>query len=124
MFLLALFFFLMIRRPPRSTRTDTLFPYTTLFRSTSDLRRLASELMRLDVRWSSAKPEGLILGWADSADARLESMLPEIVVHLIAAGEMCALANEHQHYHWRVDSKRRLVETGRAQCRERVCQYV
>src|SRR3546814_358587 len=30
---LVLFFFLMIRRPPRSTRTDTLFPYTTLFRS-------------------------------------------------------------------------------------------
>src|SRR3546814_3757532 len=28
-------FFLMIRRPPRSTRTDTLFPYTTLFRSLS-----------------------------------------------------------------------------------------
>src|SRR3546814_19936887 len=27
------FFFLKIRRPPRSTRTDTLFPYTTLFRS-------------------------------------------------------------------------------------------
>src|SRR3546814_5396391 len=27
------FFFLRIRRPPRSTRTDTLFPYTTLFRS-------------------------------------------------------------------------------------------
>src|SRR3546814_13140553 len=27
------FFFLMIRRQPRSTRTDTLFPYTTLFRS-------------------------------------------------------------------------------------------
>src|SRR3546814_19805677 len=27
-----LVFFLMIRRPPRSTRTDTLFPYTTLFR--------------------------------------------------------------------------------------------
>src|SRR3546814_14489408 len=31
--LLIRFFFLMIRRPPRSTRTDTLFPYTTLFRS-------------------------------------------------------------------------------------------
>src|SRR3546814_2158160 len=30
---LSLVFFLMIRRPPRSTRTDTLFPYTTLFRS-------------------------------------------------------------------------------------------
>src|SRR3546814_12259612 len=33
------FFFLMLRRPPRSTRTDTLFPYTTLFRS-DDLARL------------------------------------------------------------------------------------
>src|SRR3546814_14774777 len=31
------FFFLMIRRPPRSTRTDTLFPYTTLFRSHEEL---------------------------------------------------------------------------------------
>src|SRR3546814_13921123 len=31
--LVGLFFFVMIRRPPRSTRTDTLFPYTTLFRS-------------------------------------------------------------------------------------------
>src|SRR3546814_15839144 len=31
--LCLLYFFLMIRRPPRSTRTDTLFPYTTLFRS-------------------------------------------------------------------------------------------
>src|SRR3546814_4239019 len=30
-------FFLMIRRPPRSTRTDTLFPYTTLFRSCQPL---------------------------------------------------------------------------------------
>src|SRR3546814_20272663 len=32
-YFLCCFFFLMIRRPPRSTRTDTLFPYTTLFRS-------------------------------------------------------------------------------------------
>src|SRR3546814_4964680 len=36
------FFFLIIRRPPRSTRTDTLFPYTTLFRSDSlDMSRQA-----------------------------------------------------------------------------------
>src|SRR3546814_2302952 len=34
------FFFLRIRRPPRSTRTDTLFPYTTLFRSKAILRRI------------------------------------------------------------------------------------
>src|SRR3546814_5630899 len=31
-----MFFFLMIRRPPTSTRTDTLFPYTALFRSMDD----------------------------------------------------------------------------------------
>src|SRR3546814_7704186 len=44
-------FFLMIRRPPRSTRTDTLFPYTTLFRSillglvqTSDAVTLAKQV--------------------------------------------------------------------------------
>src|SRR3546814_3681621 len=36
--ILYFFFFLMIRRPPRSTRTDTLFPYTTLFRSDSPQR--------------------------------------------------------------------------------------
>src|SRR3546814_17493499 len=35
----CLFFFLMIRRPPRSTRTDTLFPYTTLFRSPASRRQ-------------------------------------------------------------------------------------
>src|SRR3546814_2713409 len=33
----------MIRRPPRSTRTDTLFPYTTLFRSAADRSRTARE---------------------------------------------------------------------------------
>src|SRR3546814_8404991 len=39
----------MIRRPPRSTRTDTLFPYTTLFRSRHDaqpLGRVAGDLAR------------------------------------------------------------------------------
>src|SRR3546814_1020231 len=35
---LYVFFFLMIRRPPRYTRTDTLFPYTTLFRSAAVAR--------------------------------------------------------------------------------------
>src|SRR3546814_11881113 len=41
------FFFLMIRRPPRSTRTDTLFPYTTLFRSGAERLRKGDRL-RLD----------------------------------------------------------------------------
>src|SRR3546814_16766749 len=47
-----IFFFLIIRRPPRSTRTDTLFPYTTLFRSY--VRRAGeSFLVRADARLRS-----------------------------------------------------------------------
>src|SRR3546814_11668132 len=59
-----LFFFLMIRRPPRSTRTDTLFPYTTLFRSTGTWKsgscsRSKSQMVkwfrqsRFHLNWSS-----------------------------------------------------------------------
>src|SRR3546814_5908224 len=44
----CLFFFLMIRRPPRSTRTDTLFPYTTLFRSEQMGREAVPQGMRSD----------------------------------------------------------------------------
>src|SRR3546814_9750492 len=36
-------FFLMVRRPPRPTRTDTLFPYPTLFRSRGDRATRAAE---------------------------------------------------------------------------------
>src|SRR3546814_3212454 len=42
----------MIRRPPRSTRTDTLFPYTTLFRSVATgVVVTAAATIVLDVRW-------------------------------------------------------------------------
>src|SRR3546814_5649110 len=41
----------MIRRPPRSTRTDTLFPYTTLFRSLETFaKRTVTDRVRLDLR--------------------------------------------------------------------------
>src|SRR3546814_7344055 len=64
-----LFFFLMIRRPPRSTLTDTLFPYTTLFRSieradkarmivdAADYYKLLKQLM------ADAKERILLIGW-------------------------------------------------------------
>src|SRR3546814_16766258 len=44
-------FLLMIRRPPRSTRTDTLFPYTTLFRSlrTDPVTGAETRLLRLEL---------------------------------------------------------------------------
>src|SRR3546814_6341369 len=42
----------MIRRPPRSTRTDTLFPYTTLFRSHDDSNRFGSATtLKADAAW-------------------------------------------------------------------------
>src|SRR3546814_18631199 len=55
--ILLLFFFLMIRRPPRSTRTDTLFPYTTLFRSRGRLHRarLSPSRRRAGDRMAGAK---------------------------------------------------------------------
>src|SRR3546814_21009410 len=46
MYLTMLLFFLMKRRPPRSTRTDTLFPYTTLFRSRQFQRQAEQVALR------------------------------------------------------------------------------
>src|SRR3546814_13155408 len=43
--MICFIFFLMIRRPPRSTRTDTLFPYTTLFRSDAQAVRAQRRLV-------------------------------------------------------------------------------
>src|SRR3546814_15175765 len=65
------FFCLMIRRPPRSTRTDTLFPYTTLFRS----RRLADA--GLDVAHEARGAVRVARAAARHADARLD--LAELV---------------------------------------------
>src|SRR3546814_16897308 len=61
MVIILVLFFLMLRRPPRSTRTDTLFPYTTLFRS---LKREmvvevvpAAELMDRARAWLATNPD-------------------------------------------------------------------
>src|SRR3546814_6190717 len=53
----------MIRRPPRSTRTDTLFPYTTLFRSTVS----RSETARLQGLSCGYRPWGLCNSWKEFA---------------------------------------------------------
>src|SRR3546814_9896027 len=54
---IVVFFFLMIRRPPRSTRTDTLFPYTTLFRSTDAAAQRRHQLAHLIRRLAIAREE-------------------------------------------------------------------
>src|SRR3546814_8807077 len=51
----------MIRRPPRSTHTDTLFPYTTLFRSTNI--RFASNIAAIYVNCFRAIPLILVIFW-------------------------------------------------------------
>src|SRR3546814_17148757 len=70
--LASLFFFLMIRRPPRSTRTDTLFPYTTLFRSARSSAALPHGLRRrrLQPENEGAEQVGIRTGGSEgNADA-------------------------------------------------------
>src|SRR3546814_3573828 len=77
--------FLRILRPPRSTRTDTLFPYTTLFRSRTarGVEQLLSLLLVL-----AKDPQRL----AQVSDRfRLDQLLPEIVddhLHLCAGKDL------------------------------------
>src|SRR3546814_5284672 len=59
----------MIRRPPRSTRTDTLFPYTTLFRSTGSLKRPPQDWLVLSVlMYALAEIRRLRKGGDDNRD--------------------------------------------------------
>src|SRR3546814_6222345 len=75
-FLCWFFFFLMLRRPPRSTRTDTLFPYTTLFRSLvadtlHPLRRVAPGRRRR-ITWSAKRTaRGALLGYYERESHQL-----------------------------------------------------
>src|SRR3546814_13426751 len=61
-------FCLMIRRPPRSTRTDTLFPYTTLFRSClMTIREVEGHLLRTTAT-------GAAVHWAEFLQSRLRGL--------------------------------------------------
>src|SRR3546814_17961704 len=69
-------FFLMIRRPPRSTRTDTLFPYTTLFRSFGVLGASShtAEELEAELAWIDdhvdGKPYGADIVVADKFEGK------------------------------------------------------
>src|SRR3546814_15575413 len=107
----------MIRRPPRSTRTDTLFPYTTLFRSLPGLR-----------------------GFQPSPGSSPPHVLPTIRGQVRTGDPAGVIGDEEAH---RIGDFVRIAEPpgrdlghdlvadflghgqiGRASCRERVCQYV
>src|SRR3546814_21095686 len=113
----------MILRPPRSTRTDTLCPYTTLFRSSAglgvdveiaDVRRLAGVQQPAEdlARGRTLVDDETVLG-AHHGDRHRRGLedrahqvlaFPQRALHLLAIGD--------------------IGEIGRASCRERVCQYV
>src|SRR3546814_20525916 len=70
------FFCLIIRRPPRSTRTDTLFPYTTLFRSALARNRPVSTRTTGNGRWSGSPVPEVQASWPSRLAAALKPFAP------------------------------------------------
>src|SRR3546814_15507309 len=84
-----IFFFLMIRRPPRSTRTDTLFPYTTLFRS---IQQLSIGLDAFDKLGAAVDGQGA----ADAGEGRGVELGAAVDVQVAAdAGEGREIGRAH-----------------------------
>src|SRR3546814_229179 len=77
----------MIRRPPRSTRTDTLFPYTTLFRAAPTWHKVVAMMVPpCKARWPGSMP-GLIRVCTDSHCAAAPA--------LVTMRERCELSTLH-----------------------------
>src|SRR3546814_18960171 len=72
-----MFFFLMIRRPPRSKRTDTLFPYTTLFRSMLEEEEYLRTLIDADVSTLNGMSAGAIQDALKLLEAAQEANRPD-----------------------------------------------
>src|SRR3546814_16203783 len=123
-----MFFFLMIRRPPRSTRTDTLFPYTTLFRSYEKLLAWtldSSKQQRVRARYDAVPSKLAYLGvplalagayilfsvysYFQPVPAGQEG--PNPAIHFLLLTPFMAIVTFLA------------PKIGRASCRERVCQY-
>src|SRR3546814_12624968 len=100
--IVVVFFFLTIRRPPGSTRTDTLFPYTTLFRSTATAEQMVERRLRRAaaaagfdeaVTWSfisetdAAPFGGGTWSLANPISEDLKVMRPSLLPGLLAAAE-------------------------------------
>src|SRR3546814_20973724 len=99
----------MIRRPPISTRTDTLFPYTTLCRSHGNRDFLLGE--------AYAQRAGMRL-LEDPTRIELNGK-PVLLMH---GDTLCTDDVAYQRF--RAQTRDPAWQVGRASCRERVCQYV
>src|SRR3546814_18185050 len=111
-------FFLMIRRPPRSTRTDTLFPYTTLFRSEHHAKQ---RLARIEADGTGGAP--LTLGHGDKAAAH---DLREVRRrdHAERGNGRGPARDGFARYSRKPEEKPKNDQIGSASCRERGGQYV
>src|SRR3546814_15473971 len=130
MSMLLFFFVLMIRRPPRSTRTDTLFPYTTFFRS---LTAHGKPYVALDADAdliTKAKRAGYHAMFGDAARGTALTRLgiessPAIVLTMdepiLAKRLVTKLRNAHPDPLIVVRARDQI---GRASCRESGCQSV
>src|SRR3546814_12851759 len=105
----------MLRRPPRSTLTDTLFPYTTLFRSCHRARKGDQEMApRLE----------------DRPDRESQSRLARFILRSqpLTCGQSSEMGPRFRGDDGMTDKlilpEDPVSEIGRASCRERVCQYV
>src|SRR3546814_19508414 len=112
----------MTRRPPRSTRTDTLFPYTTLFRSVLPLAAHRVHMKTPNV-WIVDDDESIrwvIEKALTRADMRVTSFPGAAELPDAPADEVTdVLVSDH-----RMPGVDGLTQIGRASCRERVGQYV
>src|SRR3546814_10945172 len=104
----------MIRRPPRSTRTDTLLPYTTLFRSywATSLVFVLAALLVPNLLQTFTFDDFIYLMVAVAAALVARALMVFGVIPLLSAARMVQKVSTP------------FKEIGRASCRERVCQYV
>src|SRR3546814_11580722 len=107
----------MIRRPPRSTRTDTLFPYTTLFRS--DEMPDAALHRAFDKRAALHRVVLIIFERVfdrlrhDDRSGEMDDSLDAVLLDQAGEERLVGYVAFDKH-----------GQIGRASCRERVCKYV
>src|SRR3546814_12822830 len=127
----------MIRRPPRSTRTDTLFPYTTLFRSSEATGPRGWLRNRLETIDGTARIPVNALGARVGAVTRSVQNMAKLGGALISSFSDIPLYGSEMRYHGRSmlsgmaeaiaglakgRHRRDMAEHGNASCRERECQ--
>src|SRR3546814_16150922 len=121
----------MSRLPPRSTLTDTLFPYTTLFRSARPCYTVTATfpglLLLLFTGHAECRGRRCIEARELPRHDHAEQMMAAVIAPDSACGADCASpAAGHDQASGRICGKSSTsrMQIGRASCRERVCQYV